>query len=371
MTKYLIVPDSYKGCLSSYQVGRAIASGINRADPTASVMCFRVADGGEGTVEAFVEAVHGSYQIVTAKDCFLDTIKATIGILDHETAIMEVANIVGLAMLQPEQLDPYKATSYGVGMVLKEIAASGFKRIIIGLGGSSTNDGGMGMLQALGARFYDRNHQLLGCGAWAMAQAASVDLTDLYDFKTTQLIVASDVRNKLLGPQGATLIYGPQKGADSNLLAKLEKAMDNYSRVLAGAGLKITETECGGAAGGLGAALIGVLKAQRSSGIQLLLQTMQFERLLTPDTIVISGEGQSDAQSAYGKVIAGIAAYTQPAQVPLYIISGALKDGYQELFALGVTKAYALLDAAKDRRDSFENAERLLTEITAKLVKSL
>jgi len=365
--KVIVIPDSYKGCLSSKAVGEAMIEGIKTVDLDYQVQQFLIADGGEGTVEAFVEARHGQYLTIKTVDCFLNPIDVIVGIIDHTKVVMEVANIVGLAKLKKEELNPWEATSYGVGIVIKELLKLGYRKIIIGLGGSCTNDGGMGMLQALGMIFKDKDGDILKYGAKELAKIVTIDdkLIDLHD---AELVVASDVTNKLLGENGATLIYGPQKGADQKTLVQIEKGMENYARIMSKYGYHLDDIISGGAAGGLGAAILGVLKATCSSGIDMLLKTINFENELTNDCIVISGEGQSDAQSANGKVISGISKLTKKKHIPLFIISGALNEGYQRLYDLGVTKAYALMDIAKDKDDSFRNAEYLIKKITANLL---
>jgi len=361
------MPDSYKGCLSSKAVGEAMIAGIRTVDLNYQVQQFLIADGGEGTVEAFVEARHGQYLTVRTVDCFLKPLDAVVGVIDHTTAVMEVANIVGLAMLKKEELNPLEATSYGVGIVIKELLKLGYQKIIIGLGGSCTNDGGMGMLQALGMIFKDKVGNDLGYGTKELTKIAAIE-DNLIDLSNIELVVASDVTNTLLGAFGATMVYGPQKGADRKTLIQLEEGMKNYAKIMSNNGYQLDEIVSGGAAGGLGAALLGVLKATCSSGIDMLLKTINFEHELTNDCIVISGEGQCDAQSANGKVISGISKITKNKQIPFFIICGALNEGYQSLYDLGVTRAYALMDIAKDKDDSFQNAESLIKRITYNLL---
>lgn len=370
MLKVLIVPDSYKGCLSSKEVAQAIEAGIREIPVEIDVRSFVVADGGEGTVEAFTEALNGKYRSYDTLDAYLNPITIQIGELDDKTGIIEVASIVGLHMYHQDQRDPLIATSYGIGKIIKSLVTDGFKKIIIGLGGSCTNDGGMGLLQALGYRFYDSDDNLLPYQALSLTKINYIDDTEVFDLSGIELIVASDVTNPLLGSLGATMIFGPQKGANQDTLNLLEQGMGNYSAVMSKYGYQLDNIACGGAAGGIGAALIGVLKANKEQGIELLLSYLHFDDLLDESTIVISGEGQSDHQSAYGKVIAGIASHTKPKNVPMYIISGQLKPGYEALFELGVKAAYAIRSIAKDDQESFTKAPLLIKEVSKKIIKS-
>ncbi len=370
MLKVLVVPDSYKGCLSSKEVAQAIEAGIREIPVEIDVRSFVVADGGEGTVEAFTEALNGKYRSYDTLDAYLNPITIKIGELDDKTGIIEVASIVGLHMYHQDQRNPLIATSYGIGSIIKSLVIDGFEKIIIGLGGSCTNDGGMGLLQALGYRFYDSDDNLLPYQALSLTKINYIDDTEVFDLSGIELIVASDVTNPLLGPLGATMIFGPQKGANQDTLDLLEQGMRNYSEVMSKYGYQLDHLASGGAAGGIGSALIGVLKANKEQGIELLLSYLHFDDLLDESTIVISGEGQSDAQSAYGKVIAGIASHTKPKNVPMYIISGQLKPGYETLFELGVKAAYAIRSIAKDDQESFTKAPLLIKEVSKKIIKT-
>lgn len=370
MLKVLVVPDSYKGCLSSKEVAQAIEAGIREIPVEIDVRSFVVADGGEGTVEAFTEALNGKYRSYDTLDAYLNPITIKIGELDDKTGIIEVASIVGLHMYHQDQRNPLIATSYGIGSIIKSLVIDGFEKIIIGLGGSCTNDGGMGLLQALGYRFYDSDDNLLPYQALSLTKINYIDDTEVFDLSGIELIVASDVTNPLLGPLGATMIFGPQKGANQDTLDLLEQGMRNYSEVMSKYGYQLDHLASGGAAGGIGSALIGVLKANKEQGIELLLSYLHFDDLLDESTIVISGEGQSDAQSAYGKVIAGIASHTKPKNVPMYIISGQLKPGYEALFELGVKAAYAIRSIAKDDQESFTKAPLLIKEVSKKIIKA-
>ncbi|MEA5018590.1 MAG: glycerate kinase [Erysipelotrichaceae bacterium] len=367
MTKVLVLPDSFKGSLTSEEVGQAIKDGLDKTDLALDVRSFVIADGGEGTVAAFVSAKKGRYMHIETLDAYLKPIVVPVGILDDNTVVIEVASIVGLTMYSKEEANLLEATSFGVGLVLKQLHALGYKKIIVGLGGSSTNDGGMGLLQALGYAFYDDKGKLLKPRASSLALIKSVVTTNAINFSEIELIVASDVVNTLLGKNGATFVFGAQKHADDETLLYLESAMTYYNQIMSCIGYPLDEVISGGAAGGMGAALIKVLQAKRYSGIDLLLQYLTFDSMLDDNTIVISGEGQCDQQSAYGKVIAGIAKYTKAKNVPLYVICGQYKEGYQRLFELGVQAVYQILDMAVNIDECFTNAKELIIRTSEKL----
>ena len=370
MLKVFLLPDSFKGSLTSSQVSDAIRKGIKSVITDVEIISYVIADGGEGTVDAFVSAVNGSKSKYDTVDAYLKPIKVEVGILDQSTVVIEVASVVGLNMYDITKRNVLKATSYGVGVLLSKLKDEGYRNIIIGLGGSCTNDGGMGLLQALNWRFFDDNDELLPPQALSLAKIKRIDNTGVIDMSGINLIVASDVDNPLLGSNGATMIYGPQKGANKQVLEQLEYGMRNYVEVMKELGLMIDRAKGAGAAGGLGAALIGVLKADKHLGIDLLLQYIQLESKLDNNCVVISGEGKTDSQSLMGKVVSGIANITKKRNVPFYLISGCVDLDDLSLNKLEVKKAYAIRDIAINDQDSFINAYELIINVAKTLAST-
>lgn len=282
-------------------------------DETMAVNKYAIGDGGEGTVDAFVRITNGLLVETTVFDAYFKKRKIKYCLCDHgKTAMIEVASIIGLTMTPREKRMPMIASSYGVGTALLNALQRGAHRIILGLGGSCTNDGGMGMLQALGARFYDVNGNLLNAQAVSLEKIAKINLDHLQRFKDVELIAACDVANHLLGMQGATHVFGKQKGLFPNQIKRLEKGMQNYrDRMLEACGLDLDSFAGGGAAGGIGAAFIGLLNARMMPGIDLICQYCDIEEKIADCDLVITGEGQTDRQTRFGKSTNGYTKYSQ------------------------------------------------------------
>lgn len=346
--KVVVACDSFKGCLSSAEVGEHIKKGILKENQNHEVSTFQIADGGEGTVAAFCAAGNGEMFSFETKDAYMKPHICEYALIDQgNTAVMEVANIIGLNQYPREKRSPMYATSYGVGLVLKHLLTLGCKKIIIALGGSCTNDGGMGMLMALGARFYDREHKRLLGQAQNLDKIHYLDVRRLPNMKEVELIAACDVKNYLLGEKGATYVFGKQKGLFPNQLERIEKGMVNYcyhmKRVTK---INMNLFEGGGAAGGIGAALQALLHAKMCPGIELLLEYSHLKEAIETCDFVITGEGQSDAQTQYGKVPVGILKVAKQYQKPCIIISGALGIGYMDLYKLGFAGIFSVADRA-------------------------
>ena len=371
--KVVVACDSFKGCLSSAQVGECIKNGILKENPNHEVITYAIADGGEGSVEAFCAAANGELVAFETKDAYMKPHTCRYALLEEgKTAVMEVANIVGLSQYPRERRSPMYATSYGVGLVLKHLLAIGCKKIIIGLGGSCTNDGGMGMLMALGARFYDEQHLKVLGQAQNLEKIRYLDLRRLPDLKDVELIVACDVKNYLLGEQGATHVFGKQKGLFPNQIERVEKGMVNYCYHIQ----RVTKINMnlyagGGAAGGMGAALQALLHAKMRSGIELLLEYANIEESLKDCDLVITGEGQSDAKTKFGKVPVGILEKAKQYDKPCVILSGALGLGYMELYDLGFAGIFSVADRAMTFQQALEQAGTKLEAARYSLMRLL
>lgn len=326
--KIIIAPDSFKGSLTAREIADNIEKGILSVYPQAEVIKLPMADGGEGTVDALVYATKGKkiYKEVTGP---LGTpVKAYFGILGNEnTAIIETAAASGLALVPSGKENPLKATTFGTGELIKAALDEGVDKIIIGLGGSATVDGGIGMAQALGISFKDSKGKEVGFGGAELANVQSIDLSNLdRRLKDVEFLIASDVSNPLYGPNGAAYIFGPQKGATEEMVKFLDDSLRNYARVIKNeTGKKVGDLPGGGAAGGLGAALMVFLDAYMNSGIELILDIYNFNTFLDQAALVITGEGRIDKQTLMGKTPYGVAMRAKKYNVPVIAVAGSVE----------------------------------------------
>lgn len=371
--KVVIACDSYKGCMSSREVANRIEQGIHQAKADVETISYVIADGGEGTVEAFDQTCGGVKQQVHTTDAYGKKIVSEYTLIeDGTTAVIEVANIIGLNMHEREKRMPFFGSSFGVGTVILDAVNKGCKKIIIGLGGSATNDGGMGLLQCLGCRFYDHEHKYLSPQAMNLEKIRYIDFHRLNKLEGIELIAACDVKNHLLGQQGATFVFGKQKGFYPNQLKKIDAGMENYrNHILRYTQIDINQFEGGGAAGGIGAVLIGILNARMTPGIELLLSYSDMEDMVKDCDLVITGEGQSDRQTMFGKVPVGILNLANRYQKPTICISGALGIGYMDLFELGFIGIYSISDRAMTFQQALENAPEKLSAATYSIMKTI
>lgn len=371
--RVVIACDSFKGCMTSKQVAAQITKGIHRLDPNIQTIPYVIGDGGEGTVAAFHETCHGQMQQVKTTDAYGKKIETCYTLIeDGSCAVIEVANIIGLSMHPREARTPFFGSSYGVGSVILDAVSKGCKKIIIGLGGSATNDGGMGLLQCLGARFYDHNHHYLSPQAINLDKIRYIDFNRLNKLEGIELIAACDVKNYLLGENGATYIFGKQKGFYPNQIKKLDLGMENYrNQILRYTNIDINTFEGGGAAGGIGAVLIGLLKAKMIPGIQLLQRYSDLETSIEHCDLVITGEGQSDRQTMFGKVPVGILNIANKYEKPCICLSGALGIGYMDLYQLGFVGIYSIADRAMSFQQALENAPDKLESATYSILKTI
>ncbi len=338
--KIVITCDSFKGCLSSERVALACKRGVRRVCPDAEIVMLTVADGGEGTAQAFVDGAGGTMMSCRVHGPMGEPVDARYALLtDGITAVIEIAQAAGLPLIPPEERNPERANSYGVGELIDDATAHGRKRLIIGLGGSATNDAGMGMLAALGARFYDADDTLLApCGA-ALAGVRRIDLSDFnHRARSADVLLACDVSNPLYGPQGAAHIFAPQKGADEAMVARLDAGLRNFATL---AGEEAAHLPGAGAAGGLGYAFAEFFNARMCSGIDLLLGEVQFDSMIEGAGLVITGEGRLDVQTLMGKAPQGILRACLRRGVPVLAIGGAVEDreklldgGFSEVMAV-------------------------------------
>ena len=329
MKKIVLAIDSFKGCLSSKEIEQCIAEEIHRILPSCQTVCIPIADGGEGMLDTLIEATQGTFVSTQAHDPLMRIRPVRYGILgDQRTAIIEMAEINGLTTLSPIERNPMKTSTYGTGELIKDALEKGFRRFIIGIGGSATNDAGMGMMQAFGTHLYDKQGNELGQGGKIMEQIARIDLNHLHPaLKEATFIVACDVQNPFCGPQGAAYVFARQKGASEEQIRQLDEGMRHLALLIErDFSYNINKVKGAGAAGGLGGAFATFLQAHLQSGIDLLLDAVDFDRKITNADWIITGEGKADRQTAEGKVPAGVLKRAKKANIPVMLIAGKVED---------------------------------------------
>ncbi|GHU28732.1 glycerate kinase [Betaproteobacteria bacterium] len=343
--RIVVAPDSFKGSISALGVAEAMEEGILRIFNEAEVIKIPIADGGEGTVEALVGATNGKLHTDTVSGPLGDPVEAVWGILgDGQTAVIEMAAASGLPLLlSPDRRDPLRASTLGTGQLLRKVLDAGLPRLIMGIGGSATNDGGAGFISALGARFLDADGKELPPGGAALSRLHSIDLSGLDPrLAKLEIMVACDVDNPLCGPRGASAVFGPQKGATPALVEELDAALNHFGRIATEAsGRQVMETAGAGAAGGLGAGLLFFTPARLRPGVEIVLETLNFSSVVSSAALVITGEGLSDFQTAYGKAPVGVARVAKKYGVPVVCLSGGLGKGYQDVYAQGIDAVLA------------------------------
>ncbi|MFJ4658679.1 glycerate kinase [Nocardia sp. NPDC088792] len=357
--RVILAPDKFKGSLTAAQAVAALAAGIHRTAPGTELRQLPVADGGDGTVDAFLAAGWERVPVDSFGPTLapVDTGYAVRGI----DAVVELAAVSGLAELPGGQADPLHASTYGVGDVIGDALDRGARHIVLGLGGSASTDGGAGLLQALGLRILDADGNELPCGGAALARAVRVDRSGLHPgLADAKITLASDVDNPLLGPNGAAAVYAPQKGADPEQIATLEAALKNWAAVL---GPEWADKPGAGAAGGAGFGAMAVLGARVRSGIDVVLDLIGFRDELAHAGLVITGEGSLDDQSLAGKAPLGVCQAAQAAGVPVIAVAGRIRLTPEQVTAAGFTAAYALSDLEPDPARSIANAGALLERI--------
>ncbi|PUW06691.1 glycerate kinase [Cronobacter sakazakii] len=366
LKKIVIAPDSFKESLSAMDVAKAIEAGFREIYPQAHYVCVPMADGGEGTVEAMVAATGG--QIITTPGTapLGNKVDSFFGLLgDGETAVVEMAAASGLHLVPTAQRDPRITTSYGTGELILAALERGVKAIIIGIGGSATNDGGAGMMQALGARFLDGEGRELAPGGAALARLERLDLSAL-DPRLAQVSVtaACDVDNPLCGEKGASAVFGPQKGATPEMVSELDTALRRFGEQLeAATGKAIISAPGAGAAGGMGAALLGMLNAELRPGIEIVIESLGLAQAVRDADLVITGEGRLDSQSIHGKTPVGVARVAKQFQRPVVAIAGSLTPDYQIVHEHGIDAAFSVIDRIVTLQEALDDAERNLRVI--------
>lgn len=361
--KILIAPDSFKESLDAKQVSLAIERGVKKVLPSSKIELIPMADGGEGSVQALVNHTKGNVVYVDICDPLLRPISASYGVLgDGETAVVESASAIGLSLLTKEERNPFITSSYGVGLMIHHAIESGYGKIVVCIGGTSTNDGGLGLLQALGCELLDGNGECLGVGNQALANLSRIDTSKMNDLLDgCELILASDVTNPLLGEEGASYVFAKQKGATDDELPVLDANLKHYADVVAQTVGKDYSTCFGaGAAGGIGFALMALTGAKMRKGVELMIELLEIERTIVDADLIFTGEGSVDSQTSFGKVVQGIASSAKKYDKPVVALCGRKVGDMADLHESGLTAVFSIADSPMSMQESMSNAELLI-----------
>lgn len=362
--RILVCPDSFKGSLSALDAARAIAQGLREASAQIDCDLAPLADGGEGFVDAML-AAGGQRLPVEVTGPLGDPVCAEYALLpDGQTAVIEMAAAAGLGLLAPSARRPLQTTTYGVGEMMLAALDAGAKRLVVGIGGSATTDGGAGMAQALGAALLDSSEAPIGHGGAALAKLSSIKLDKMDPrIKDSEVLVACDVDNPLTGPSGAAVVYAPQKGASPDDVALLDLALGHYARIVRrDLCVDVQGLPGAGAAGGLGAGLAAFCGARLVSGVEVVTRALGLRERAADADWIITGEGRTDAQTLRGKAVSGALGLARVAGVPCIIVSGALDGDLKDLYAMGAAGVFSVQDAPRDEASAIAQASRLLRQ---------
>lgn len=373
MPKFVLAPDSFKESMSAKEVCQAMEKGIRKVYPDAEIIHVPMADGGEGTTDSLVDATHGRKEVLKVQGPLpYQTVDAYYGILgDGKTAVIEMAQASGLMLVAPQERNPLITNTYGTGQLIKDALNHDIDTIIIGIGGSATVDGGMGMAQALGAIFLDKNgHELTGNGE-NLLKISKIDTTHLDPrLQKTQIIIASDVKNILTGPDGAAFVFGPQKGANPQQVQQLDQGLQHFSNIIArDLGKQVDQIPGSGAAGGLGAGLLAFTNAKLQTGVEIVAQTVKLAEKIAQADYVFTGEGGMDFQTKFGKTPFGVAQIAQKAGKPVFAEAGYLGERIEELYATGITAIFGIVDKAQSLEESLKAGPQNIARTTENIVR--
>ncbi|MEN1969840.1 glycerate kinase [Lentibacillus sp. N15] len=369
--KIVIASDSFKGSASTFEIASFIKKGIIRVVPNAFVIKLPLADGGEGTVDALTTALNGQYIEREVTGPLGKKVKAKFGIIG-DIAVIEMAKASGLTILQKEERNPFLTTTYGTGELIKAALDYGVREILIGIGGSSTNDAGVGMAQALGVSFKDKYNEEIGYGAQSIADIKTMDITKIDSrIKNTKITILSDVTNPLCGENGASYVYGPQKGASADDVKKLDSLLYEFGKMIeTELQINVMNQKGAGAAGGLGAGLMAFCHAIPSSGIETVLKMLDLEAHIKGADLVITGEGMMDSQSINGKAPIGVANIAKNYRVPVIAIVGSEGAGVNEVYEHGIDLIINIINRPMGMQDAMENVRELTEDAGERAIRA-
>ncbi|MGZ3353493.1 MAG: glycerate kinase [Isosphaeraceae bacterium] len=371
--RVVIAPDKFKGSLTALEAAEAMARGLSRVDPSAEIDRVPMADGGEGTVAALVAATGGSYRTVTVTGPLGDPVVASVGLLgDGRTAVLEMASASGLWLVPPALRDPLRATTRGTGQLLLAALEAGARRVIVGIGGSATNDGGAGLGQALGFRLLDTHGRELEPGGGELDRLARIERTDqVAVLGSATIAVACDVTNPLCGPQGASAVYGPQKGATPEVVERLDRNLGHFADIVArDLDVAVRHIPGSGAAGGLGGGLVAFAGGRLEGGVNLVIEAVNLRERLHAADLCLTGEGALDGQSAFGKTAVGVARLAHSLRCPTLAIAGSIGPGAEAVLEQGVDAYFSICPGPVHIDEAIERASELLENATAQAVRA-
>ena len=363
--KIVVAPDSFKGSVSALEAANAIEQGLRRVFPDAVIDKIPMADGGEGTVQSLVDATGGHLQTQRVLAPLENEVDAQFGILaDSETAVIEMAAASGLTLVPADKRNPLRTTTYGTGQLIHTALEAGCRRFIIGIGGSATNDGGAGMAEALGVRLLDANGEEIPHGGGGLGQLASIDVSGLHPaVAETETVVACDVNNPLTGPGGASHVYGPQKGATPEMIETLDAHLAHFDGVLTRTlGKSFNDIPGAGAAGGLGAGLMAFLNAELRLGVDIMVDAVNLTERVKGASLVFTGEGQLDFQTAFGKTPVGVAKVAKTHNIPVIAIAGGIAEGAEAVYEAGIDAMLGIVQEPMELEDAVADASRLIAD---------
>ncbi len=355
--KVVVAMDSFKGSLSSNELANSVENGIKKVYPDAEVIKIPVADGGEGTVESLVEGTKGHFVEVSVANPLLIPIKAQYGILgDGKTAVIEMATASGLPLIPIDERNPMKTTTYGTGEMIKDAISKGCREFLIGIGGSATNDGGMGMMKALGAKFLDENDFELGHGGEQLEKVTKIDITNLLpEIKECKFLIACDVDNPFYGLNGAAHVYARQKGATEEMVLELDSGLKHFSEIVRqDLNIEISHVPGAGAAGGLGGGFLAFLDGELRPGIDIVLEEVKLKKKLDDVDFVITGEGRMDFQSVMGKAPVGVAKLAKTKDIPVIALAGGVADDAGEVHNHGIDSVFSIMNYPMTLEEAME-----------------
>lgn len=372
--KIVIAPQGFKGSLTALQIARAIETGVKNVLPNSETVLVPAADGGDGTLQALVDSSDGTVETATVSDPLGRPIESKWGAMgDGKTAVIEMAGASGLALLALDELDPLRTTTYGTGELFCAALDAGYKRFIVGIGGSATNDGGAGLAQSLGIGLKDIQGNELPRGGAALADIDHIDMSH-FDarLRSAEVTVACDVNNPLCGEDGASAVFGPQKGATPEMIKRLDTALSRFADVIeTDLGVDVRDRPGAGAAGGLGAGLMAFLNAKLSAGVDIVLDSVGLDQALERADLVITGEGQIDHSTIFNKTPVGIAERAGKRNIPVIAIAGGLGIGYEETHEKGLSSVFSLVNGPMSLDEALANTENLLINVTEEIMRTI
>ena len=363
--KIVVAPDSFKGSVSALEAANAIEEGLRRVFPDATIEKIPMADGGEGTMQSLVDATGGHIHTCRVVAPLGNEVDAEFGILsDGETAVIEMAAASGLTLVTPSERNPLRTTTYGTGQLIHAALEAGCRRLIIGIGGSATNDGGAGMAEALGVGLLDPNGNQIPHGGDGLQQLTSIEMEGIHPaIAETETVVACDVNNPLTGPNGASHVYGPQKGATPEMIEALDAHLGHFDSVLTRTlGKSFNDIPGAGAAGGLGAGLMAFLNAELRLGVDIMIDAVNLRERVKGADVVFTGEGQLDFQTAFGKTPVGVAKVATADDIPVIAIAGGIAEGAEAIYSVGIDAMLSIVQEPMPLETAIGEAARLISD---------